>query len=146
MILNIIIKKVLPILTLGIGFSFAIIVGFSNVEIIPLHINIHGEVDNYGSKWELFILPAIALLIYLLMWWLERNPQLYNFPNSKKHSRKEQEKIGVELISWLKVITVLMLVLIEILLIVKPDLVLWTTLPFVALLLYVCIKCTLKVL
>lgn len=146
MILNIIIKKVLPILTLGIGFSFAIIVGFSNVEIIPLHINIHGEVDNYGSKWELFILPAIALLIYLLMWWLERNPQLYNFPNSKKHSRKEQEKIGVELISWLKVITVLMLVLIEILLIVKPDLVLWTTLSFTVLLLYVCIKYTLKVL
>ena len=146
MILNIIIKKVLPILTLGIGFSFAIIVGFSNVEIIPLHINIHGEVDNYGSKWELFILPAIALLIYLLTWWLERNPQLYNFPNSKQHSRKEQEKIGVELISWLKVITVLMLILIETLLIVKPDLVLWTTLSFTVLLLYVCIKYTLKVL
>ena len=146
MILNIIIKKVLPILTLGIGFSFAIIVGFSNVDIIPLHINIHGEVDNYGSKWELFILPAIALLIYLLTWWLERNPQLYNFPNSKQHSRKEQEKIGVELISWLKVITVLMLVLIEILLIVKPDLVLWTTLPFTVLLLYVCIKYKLKLL
>ena len=36
MILNIIIKKVLPILTLGIGFSFAIIVGFSNVEISKL--------------------------------------------------------------------------------------------------------------
>ncbi|MBF1447670.1 MULTISPECIES: DUF1648 domain-containing protein [Prevotella] len=146
MILNIIIKKVLPILTLGIGLSFAIIVGFSNVDIIPLHINIHGEVDNYGSKWELFILPAIALLIYLLTWWLERNPQLYNFPNSKQHSRKEQEKIGVELISWLKVITVLMLVLIEILLIVKPYLVLWTTLSFTVLLLYVYIKYTLKVL
>ena len=146
MILNILVKKSLPILALGIGFAFAIIVGFSNVEIIPLHINIYGEVDNYGSKWELFILPAIALLIYLLMWWLERNPQLYNLPNSKKHSRKEQEKIGVELISWLKVITVLMLVLIEILLIVKPDLVLLTTLPFVALLLYVCIKYKLKLL
>ena len=133
-------------MALGIGFAFAIIVGFSNVEIIPLHINIHGEVDNYGSKWGLFILPAIALLIYLLMSWLERNPQLYNFPNSKKHSRKEQEKIGVELISWLKVITVLMLILIETLLIVKPDLVLWTTLSFTVLLLYVCIKYTLKVL
>lgn len=146
MILNIIIKKVLPILTLGIGFSFAIIVGFSNVDIIPLHINIHGEVDNYGSKWELFILPAIALLIYLLTWWLERNPQLYNFPNSKQHSRKEQEKIGVELISWLKVITILMLVLIEILMITNPYLVLWATLPFTVLLLYVYIKYTLKVL
>ena len=146
MILNIIIIKVLRILTLGIGFSFAIIVGFSNVDIIPLHINIHGEVDNYGSKWELFILPAIALLIYLLTWWLERNPQLYNFPNSKQHSRKEQEKIGVELISWLKVITVLMLVLIEILMITNPYLVLWTTLSFTVLLLYVYIKYTLKVL
>lgn len=132
-------------MALGIGFAFAIIVGFSNVKIIPLHINIHGEVDNYDSKWELFILPTIALLIYLLMSWLERSPQLYNFPSSKKHSRKEQEKIGVELISWLKV-TVLMFVLIEILLIVKPDLVLWTTLSFTVLLLYVCIKYTLKVL
>ncbi|MFP3765295.1 DUF1648 domain-containing protein [Prevotella intermedia] len=66
MILNILVKKSLPILALGIGFAFAIIIGFSNVEIIPLHINIHGEVDNYGSKWELFILPAIALLIYQL--------------------------------------------------------------------------------
>ena len=111
-----------------------------------MHINIHSEVDNYDSKWELFILPAIALLIYLLMWWLERNPQLYNFPNSKKHSRKEQEKIGVELISWLKVITVLIFVLIEILMITNPYLVLWTTLSFTVLLLYVCIKYTLKVL
>ena len=96
--------------------------------------------DNYDSKWELFILPAIALLIYLLMWWLERNPQLYNFPSSKKHSRKEQEKNGVELISWLKVITVLMFVLIEILMITNPYLVLWAALPFITLLLYVCIK------
>ena len=102
--------------------------------------------DNYGSKWELFILPTIALLIYLLMSWLERSPQLYNFPSSKKHSRKEQEKIGVELISWLKVITVLMFVLIEILMITNPYLVLWAALPFVALLLYVCIKYTLKLL
>lgn len=47
MILNILVKKSLPILALGIGFAFAIIVGFSNVEIIPLHINIHGEVDNF---------------------------------------------------------------------------------------------------
>lgn len=146
MILNILVKKSLPILALGIGFAFAIIIGFSNVEIIPLHINIHGEVDNYGSKWELFILPDIALLIYLLTWWLERNPQLYNFPSSKKHSRKEQEKIGVELVSWLKVITVLMFVLIEILMITNPYLVLWATLPFITLLLYVCIKYTLKVL
>ena len=102
--------------------------------------------DNYGSKWELFILPAIALLIYLLMSWLERNPQLYNFPSSKKHSRKEQEKIGVELISWLKVITALIFVLIEILMITNPYLVLWTTLSFTVLLLYVYIKYTLKVL
>ena len=136
MILNIIIKKVLPILTLGIGFSFAIIVGFSNVEIIPLHINIHGEVDNYGSKWELFILPAIALLIYLLMWWLERKSSTLQLSKLEENTvGKSKRKIGVELISWLKVITVLMFVLIEILMITNPYLVLWATLPFITLLL-----------
>lgn len=146
MTLNNLIKKYFPLIALTIGFGFAIIVGNSDTQNIPLHINIHGEIDNYGSKWEIFILPAIALFIYLLMSWLERNPQVYNLPISKKHSRKEQEKIGVELISWLKVITVLMLVLIEILMITNPYLVLWATLPFITLLLYVCIKYTLKVL
>ena len=34
MILNILVKKSLPILALGIGFAFAIIIGFSNVEIM----------------------------------------------------------------------------------------------------------------
>ena len=41
---------------------------------------------------------------------------------------------------------VLMFVLIEILMITNPYLVLWATLPCLALLLYVCIKYTLKVL
>jgi len=61
-------------------------------------------------------------------------------------SERARKKNGVELISWLKVITVLIFVLIEILMITNPYLVLWTTLSFTVLLLYVCIKYTLKVL
>lgn len=55
-------------------------------------------------------------------------------------SERARKKNGVELISWLKVITVLMFVLIEILMITNPYLVLWAALPFITLLFYVCIK------
>lgn len=35
---------------------------------VPTHWNIHGEVDDWGSKYvNLFLMPSIALFVYLLM-------------------------------------------------------------------------------
>lgn len=36
---------------------------------VPLHWNIHGEIDRYGSKQELILIPVLLpLLIYVVMW------------------------------------------------------------------------------
>ncbi len=36
---------------------------------VPLHWNIHGEIDRYGNKWELILIPILLpLLIYVVIW------------------------------------------------------------------------------
>lgn len=47
---------------------------------VPGHFNAAGEVDRWGSKFELFILPFIGVFLWILMGLLEKAPQMYNYP------------------------------------------------------------------
>src|SRR6185312_6110225 len=47
---------------------------------IPAHFNGAGEVDRYGSKFELLILPVIGLLLWLILDVIERKPHVHNYP------------------------------------------------------------------
>lgn len=49
-------------------------------EEIPGHFNALGEVDRWGQKWELWILPLIGLFTLLLMQTFERFPETHNYP------------------------------------------------------------------
>lgn len=49
-------------------------------EKVPAHYNAAGEVDRWGSKWELLILPGVGLFIILLMQLLEKRPEMHNYP------------------------------------------------------------------
>lgn len=46
---------------------------------VPLHVNLSGEVDRFGSKYTIFIFPGIALFIYCLLTYLLRIPHVYNY-------------------------------------------------------------------
>ncbi len=48
-------------------------------QIIPGHFDLSGKVNRYDDKSILFILPAIALFIFLLLNTLIRYPELYNY-------------------------------------------------------------------
>lgn len=56
---------------------------------IPAHFNAAGEVDRYGSKYELFILPVIGLLMWGLLELLERYPHAHNYPTRLNESNVE---------------------------------------------------------
>ena len=49
-------------------------------EQIPGHFNIRGEVDAWGSKWTIWTLPAIGLVIYIFFGWIKTIPHKYNYP------------------------------------------------------------------
>lgn len=49
---------------------------------IPSHYNLKGEVDDYGNKALIFVLPAISMLLYGLLTVLGFFPQVFNYPVS----------------------------------------------------------------
>ena len=47
---------------------------------VPAHFGANGEVDRWGSKWELLILPGIAIGIHFFMLIFEKFPETHNYP------------------------------------------------------------------
>ncbi|MFD2045064.1 DUF1648 domain-containing protein [Ornithinibacillus salinisoli] len=47
---------------------------------VPAHYNALGEVDRWGSKMELLILPIVGAFIAVLMQLLEKFPESHNYP------------------------------------------------------------------
>ncbi|MFC9540409.1 DUF1648 domain-containing protein [Lysinibacillus sp. NPDC056959] len=58
-------------------------------EEIPAHFNGAGEVDRWGSKIELFILPFIGLFLCIFLGFLERVPHTHNYPARLNESNVE---------------------------------------------------------
>ncbi|MFZ7946986.1 MULTISPECIES: DUF1648 domain-containing protein [Bacillaceae] len=59
-------------------------------EEVPGHYNAAGEVDRWGSKWELLILLFVGLFIAILMAVLEKFPEVHNYPKRFNESNAEQ--------------------------------------------------------
>lgn len=57
---------------------------------VPAHYNAVGEVDRWGSKWEMLILPLIAGLMWIGMTVLEKYPHVYNYMNLTKENVRGQ--------------------------------------------------------
>ncbi|MDF2859368.1 MAG: hypothetical protein K0Q87_5219 [Neobacillus sp.] len=69
---------------------FLIIVWGNLPEEVPGHYNALGEVDRWGSKWELLILPGMGAFIILLMQTIEHFPETHNYPQRFDESNAEQ--------------------------------------------------------
>lgn len=80
-----------------IGYSFYIgsiillmIVWTKLPEEVPAHFNALGEVDRWGSKWELVILPTVGIFMLLFMQVFEKFPEYHNYPRRINESNAKQ--------------------------------------------------------
>lgn len=77
--------------TFYIGSIVLLIIVWSKLpEKVPAHYNAAGEVDRWGSKWELVILPVVGAFNILLMQTFELFPELHNYPRRFNESNAEQ--------------------------------------------------------
>ncbi len=79
-----ILEKVMNIICYGVFvIAFIYLIGhlFQMPDRVATHVNFQGEIDGWGSKWTLLIMPAIAIPTMILMEFLERNPQMHNYPS-----------------------------------------------------------------
>ncbi|WP_107924069.1 DUF1648 domain-containing protein [Lysinibacillus parviboronicapiens] len=56
---------------------------------IPAHFNGAGEVNRWGSKIELLILPFMGIFLWVLMGLLEKAPHMHNYPARLNDSNVE---------------------------------------------------------
>lgn len=62
---------------------------------VPGHYNGAGEITRWGSKYELFIVPIISLIIYLGISLIEKFPEVWN--TGVKVTEKNREQVYKEL-------------------------------------------------
>lgn len=68
-----------------------LIVQWGNIpDQVPGHFNAAGEVDRWGSKYELFILPIIGLFLFFMFSLLEKAPHTHNYPKRLNEQNVEQ--------------------------------------------------------
>lgn len=80
---------------IGIGMFVVsilyLLLNWGNIpEEIPAHFNGAGEVDRWGSKMELIILPIIGVFLLLILALFEKAPHMHNYPNRVDESNVEQ--------------------------------------------------------
>ena len=76
--------------SLIISIGLLVIVWGSLPDRVPAHFNASGEVDRWGSKYELLILPGISLFLLILMQLLEKHPEWHNYPKRMNEENVKQ--------------------------------------------------------
>lgn len=59
---------------------------------VPAHFDGTGTVDRWGSKWELLLLPIIAVILTIFLAFLEKHPEWHNYMNLTEENIEFQYK------------------------------------------------------
>ncbi len=70
----------LSIICMLSSFIFALVIYPDLPNTIPIHFNSQGEVDGWGNKATIFLMPAIALLLFVPLYFLSKAPHVFNYP------------------------------------------------------------------
>ena len=77
-------------------------------DIIPQHFNARGDVDDWGPKSVLWLLPAVGLGLYLLLTLINRWPHIFNYPvKITPENAARQYQLATRLIRVLKAVIML---------------------------------------
>lgn len=74
------ILNILSFLVLAGHLLFLLIIWSRIPDVVPTHFDINGNVDGYGGKGTLLMLPVVNVIMYPLLCLLERFPDLWNVP------------------------------------------------------------------
>lgn len=77
-------------------------------EVVPIHFNIYGEPDGYGSRCLLLITPVTGFLLYALIKWSGKFREYFNYPvKITPENRQMQEGLVYRLIYHYCIITLI---------------------------------------
>ena len=108
--------EMMPIDWLMEGLAVAILMTFIGYaiywyqrvpQIIPIHFDAGGNIDNYGSKIHLLILPGIGVFIYVLLTVIGLFPHTYNFTQKiTPENAPRQYLLATRFVRFLKAVVI----------------------------------------
>lgn len=85
-------------------------------HIVPIHFNLHGEADGYGSRWVLLVIPGIGLFIYSLLKCTLKLKKYVNYPvKITPENRSRQDSLVEGLIQQYIFTTLIIFVILSLL-------------------------------
>ncbi|MEW6362183.1 MAG: DUF1648 domain-containing protein [Acidobacteriota bacterium] len=77
----------------GLIFQLALIIFVWNIlpEVIPIHFDFAGDVDQTGSKTDLLLLAGLSVLFYIGLTWLGYYPEKFNYPWKINPNERERQ-------------------------------------------------------
>jgi uncharacterized membrane protein len=89
---------------------------FKLPETIPIHYNGAGEIDGWGSKAILWLLPVISSIMYIGITFVQKIPHLFNYANIEITEKNAEKlyRIAVRMVSILKILVILLFALITV--------------------------------
>ncbi len=83
-------------------------------DVIPIHYNILGEPDNFGSKTNILSLPAVSTAVFFALSVLSRFPHVCSYPvKITKENAARQYKYMTRMVRVLKLVLVVIICIIE---------------------------------
>jgi uncharacterized membrane protein len=74
-------------------------------DTIPVHFNVKGETDRFGSKYTIWLLPLIVTGVAVFLGYLSRFPHTFNYPqNFSEKDAEKQYKLATRLLRILRLI------------------------------------------
>jgi hypothetical protein len=71
--------------------------------IVPIHYGLNGQPNRFGSRDTLWLLPAIATLLYGFLHFIARFPHLFNLPVAATDPRRPHvEAMALDLLGWMR--------------------------------------------
>lgn len=86
------------LVSIQVVLSIIVVVKYNT---IPLHWDISGEIDYYGSSYNIFILTSINIVCYIILRWLGQHPESCNFPRPFKNREVAFRNMSI-LLKWVE--------------------------------------------
>lgn len=70
---------------------------------IPIHFDLHGQPNGWGSPASLPLLPAIAVGVFLLLTVIARFPETFNYPVAVTDANRQRlQALTMDLLAWMR--------------------------------------------
>jgi hypothetical protein len=105
-------KKSLPSLVEGVLILFLFGLSFLlfaiSEKVVPVHYDIYGNPDGFGSRYILLFIPAFGIGLYAFIRWVKRFRDHFNYPvKITRENKAAQETLALKLLDAYCLITLI---------------------------------------